>query len=68
MGAAVRCKHCRDYIDPKQKCDTCKKAMKQQCQTCHNELAHGIVRNHNIQITHSGHEGLTPRQRSKLKA
>jgi hypothetical protein len=43
------CKHCKDETSLTT-CSICDKRLTKECLTCHNELAHGIIRNENIHI------------------
>ena len=67
-AASVRaaCKHCRDPINPEQKCDECGKVMRDKCSGCHKELAHGKIPGGSVHIVGNTHHGLTPRQRHGL--
>jgi len=43
------CKHCGDDA-ANRKCPVCKKEIEQECIECHQEVAHGIIKNQNIHI------------------
>lgn len=54
---AKNCKHCGDEIDPNAECSECKKKLREQCQTCHNEVNHGIIKNQNIHFVGNSNSG-----------
>ncbi len=47
------CIHCNDQVGSWE-CDICKQVVVGQCQCCHNELKHGVIKNQNIHIIGAG--------------
>lgn len=50
----MQCKHCEEPINPNRWCDICRRKLTDQCRTCHEEVAHGQIRNQNFAIC-NGH-------------
>jgi len=44
------CKHCGDRISGKEQCEHCDTPLADQCACCHEEVAHGVIRNMNIHL------------------
>ncbi len=51
----LMCRHCDDSISPRAYCDVCNMFLVNQCKTCHNEVAHNVVKIGNIH-THCGRQ------------
>lgn len=42
MDDYLRCKHCDEVIEAR-KCRRCRKLLKNECQECHDEIAHSKI-------------------------
>lgn len=40
----LKCKHCAGTIREDAFCDVCKKFLDDQCSTCHDEVAHDVIK------------------------
>lgn len=54
--AVRKCKHCDDIV-ASWLCDRCGKQRIDQCKACHEELAHGVIKNQNIHVVGSHSAG-----------
>lgn len=61
------CRHCRDVYE-KWQCDMCGEEPEQECRSCHEEAAHGVLPPQDVTnpALPPAHKGLIWRQRAKL--
>lgn len=67
------CRHCDDPISGTIACEVCNRKLRDQCWTCHAELAHGRIKNQNIHVCGSGRGprgdgGASPGQENGIRA